>query len=102
MSDFKVTTGDLHDLANHLAGLIRSLTDATGNVHGEGPGVAGAPRLESAIAGFVADWSAGVEELQSTLDKLSSRLGAAATTYEASENDISGHLDGVAAHLLGR
>jgi uncharacterized protein YukE len=102
MSEFEVTTDDLHVLAGHLSGLLSGLTQATGNISSESAGVAGAPQLEAAISGFVSDWSAGLQELHSALDTLSRRLGDAATSYESAESDIGSHLEGVAGHLLGR
>ena len=88
MSAFEVTPAQLQSLAGQLTGLLSELETAGGTVRSVSGEPAGHTALETAIESFVDEWSATVELLHEKLSTLSTRLGAAGSSYEDSEQEI--------------
>jgi uncharacterized protein YukE len=91
MSAFEVTPSELQSLASQLTGLLGELETAASNVSSDAAGAAQNPQLESAIDGFLADWSHSVQSLKAKLTEVADRLSAAGGGYAGTDSDIAGH-----------
>jgi hypothetical protein len=87
--EFKVTPGELENLANGLSGLLGELAQA-GDACSISAGAAENGQLQGAIEGFVARWAQEIETLQASLTSLTERLSGAGSGYEQAEHGIVG------------
>lgn len=92
MATFKVTPSDLESLAQRLSSLLGELESAAAHVSSSASAAAQNAELESAIDGFVRDWSHSVLNLRTKLTEISERLSGAGDAYEQAETDIIQHL----------
>lgn len=87
--EFRVTPGELEDLASGLSSLLGELAQA-GDASSISAAAAENGQLEGAIEGFVARWAQDLEALQAGLTSLAERLSGAGSGYEQTERSLIG------------
>ena len=87
--EFKVTPGELENLANGLSGLLGELAQA-GDARSISAGAAENGQLQGAVEEFVARWAQDLEVLQASLTSLIERLSGAGSGYERTEHSVIG------------
>ncbi|HEX3753146.1 MAG TPA: type VII secretion target [Streptosporangiaceae bacterium] len=87
---FTVDPDSLDTLGSRLSGIESRMQSAGDAVNGYswtdlGP----TPDVHSALQKFSSDWAKGLKTISSTIDQLTKRLGAAASDYRGTDNQIA-------------
>lgn len=93
-SSFEVTPSELQQLASEISSLVGEIEAAASRVGGGAPGAAQNGRLESSIAAFLGDWTAGLRDMRGKLDAVASKLNGAAGAYERTDQGLAHDLGG--------
>ncbi len=94
MSSFEVSPADLQALASSLAGLVGDILAASSRVSGSAGSAAQNGELEGAIDGFLSSWNSELNEMQSKLQGVASKLAGASGAYQGTEDSLSAGFGG--------